>query len=133
MPISTEILIAVNIRTRLPVGRAAGEHGSITLSIAREFRIETRTHRRNMDNQDLALRIEKISVDELLIQENDQVPTGKTWPAGILLVASDPQRLTEEGETCPAEAPGGAEVRQCSNPVDRMPLRGWIEVEETPE
>jgi len=120
----------LNIRGR---ARPAGESGSITRNIARESLIEIRTHGRNTVNQDPALRAEKITGAELLIQGADRVPTGKTFPAGVRLLVSNPQRLTEGGETYPAEVLGGVEVRPCSNPVDRMPLRVWIEVEETPE
>jgi len=95
----------LNIRGR--ARRPAGENGSITLNIARESLIEIRTHGRNTVNQDPALRIEKITGEELLIQGVDRAPTGKTFPARGRLLAS--------------------------NPVDRMPLRVRIEGEKTPE
>jgi hypothetical protein len=81
-----------------------------------------------MVNQNRGPTIEGISEDNPLTQE-----TGQVLPVETLGIVVDPQRLIEGVETCPAETLGVVEVRQRSNPVDRMHLMVWTEAGETQE
>jgi len=123
---STATSIEANIRIRLRADRAAGENGSTIRSIAKALLIEIRTRGRNTVNQDPVLRTGKISGGGLPIQE--KLPAGGIFPPAMLPGASDRQRLNKV-----SEALVSAELRQHSSPDNQMPLRGWIEGEETPE